>query len=680
MFDVYQIMLISRLSVFILIPLLIFCSLISRAQITAGFSSNLAGGCSPLTVSFTNTTTGASASATYTWDFGNGNQVTTADAQMPVGATYSVPQSYTVTLTVSDGSATSVATRVVTVYNNPVASFTGNLTRGCAPLSVVFTSASSPGTGSLSAYFWDFGDGHTMTSPTDTVIHVYTFAQDPGVSLTVTNSYGCTSTVTESALIHVQEGYQPAFTADSTLLCVITDPVQFTNTTLAPATVVYTWAFGDGTGSGVTSPAHTYSQKGTYDVSLIATATDGCSDTITQNAFVHAADYQLQIRVPSPLCSEDSVVLSDTSEPWASRVSWLFGDDNSVAAGDTVTHLFKTGGTFPVTVTGQFGQCLASDVSNITVLPSPALKGFVTSYDTLCGDNGLVTFQDTLAGVVSRTWYYDSTLAGEDPINSTAASTTANYAGPLNLTDSAQQVSVYYPVLSVTAANGCKATVVKPISIAPPIVAVRVFLNGVPENIYDYYVYACASTSFQFKATGMDSIVQYTWTFGDGAYSSDSTPTHTYAQPGTYTVILAYTTLHACTSSRAYYVITTYQTPEASFTISPGDTVCGNTPVVMTPNPGLPGWNWNYGDGYSDDDIYGQHEYKQSGTFTVRLISSSGTGCSDTVTHQITVLGNFPDIYNVAQTCDGDRGGGHLYGQRKTDNRLDMEFWGWNVG
>jgi PKD repeat protein len=79
---------------FVLLFFPVFCCL-AQAQLTANFSADKMGGCSPLLVQFTNTSTGASANARYHWDFGNGN---TSALQNP-GAIFTEEKTYTVTLT-----------------------------------------------------------------------------------------------------------------------------------------------------------------------------------------------------------------------------------------------------------------------------------------------------------------------------------------------------------------------------------------------------------------------------------------------------------------------------------------------------------------------------------------------------------------------------------------------------
>ena len=86
-----------RYSIFLF--LLIGFSLFTKAQLKANFTVDKDGGCSPLTVSFTNTSTGVTANTVYHWDLGNGHTSSLANA----GATYVPEQGYTVTLTITDG-------------------------------------------------------------------------------------------------------------------------------------------------------------------------------------------------------------------------------------------------------------------------------------------------------------------------------------------------------------------------------------------------------------------------------------------------------------------------------------------------------------------------------------------------------------------------------------------------
>ena len=96
---------------------------------------------------------------------------------------------------------------ITTLYNSitpstypPVAAFSANVTSGTAPLSVLFTDAT---TNSPTSWSWTFGDGGTSTSQNP--VHTYTVAGTYTVTLTATNVYG-SDTETKTGYITVSSG------------------------------------------------------------------------------------------------------------------------------------------------------------------------------------------------------------------------------------------------------------------------------------------------------------------------------------------------------------------------------------------------------------------------------------------------------------------------------------------
>ena len=164
----------------------VFLTVKLNAQLYADFAMDKTGGCSPVTINFTNLTNGASANAKYSWDFGNGNMSSLKNSS----AIYLQEKTYSVTLTVTDGSQTSTRTKTITVYKKPVADFSSASAKVCLPAAAQFNAASSAGDGSITTYQWDFGDGSTQQGYGNQMSHYYSVEQIPTVSLTVTNSYG----------------------------------------------------------------------------------------------------------------------------------------------------------------------------------------------------------------------------------------------------------------------------------------------------------------------------------------------------------------------------------------------------------------------------------------------------------------------------------------------------------
>jgi PKD repeat protein len=161
----------------------------------ANFTGSPRTGTAPLTVNFSDTSTGSPTS--WAWTFGDG---TTSTVQHP-SHVYSAAGTYSVTLraTNSSGSDTITKTDYISVSpaQPPDANFTASPTSGTTPLTVNFTDTS---TGSPTSWAWTFGDGGTSTAQHPS--HVYSDAGTYSVTLTVTNSLG-SDTLTRTDYITV---------------------------------------------------------------------------------------------------------------------------------------------------------------------------------------------------------------------------------------------------------------------------------------------------------------------------------------------------------------------------------------------------------------------------------------------------------------------------------------------
>ncbi len=157
----------------------------------ADFSAEPTSGLAPLSVQFTDSSTGNVTSRS--WSFGDGG---TSNLQNP-SYVYNTPGTYTVSLTVSGpvpsippSNGTKTRTDYITVaYPPPVAKFTASLYQGEAPLQVQFTDQS---TGHITSRTWDFGDG-TPGSSDPSPNHTYNATGLYPVTLQVTGDGGSSS-------------------------------------------------------------------------------------------------------------------------------------------------------------------------------------------------------------------------------------------------------------------------------------------------------------------------------------------------------------------------------------------------------------------------------------------------------------------------------------------------------
>lgn len=164
----------------------------------AGFSATNLSGVAPLTVTFSDTSSGAISG--WAWDFGDGSSSTAASPTH----VYGVPGKYNVSLIVTGPGGQDTETRsgyVNVAYPAPIADFNSDVVSGVAPLTVRFSDASS---GAVSGWAWDFGDGNSSTEASPT--HIYKAPGTYSVSLVVAGPGG---QGTETRSSYIQVGSEP---------------------------------------------------------------------------------------------------------------------------------------------------------------------------------------------------------------------------------------------------------------------------------------------------------------------------------------------------------------------------------------------------------------------------------------------------------------------------------------
>jgi PKD repeat protein len=238
--------------------------------ITAAFSQQNV--CEGAAMAFTDMSTSINGSITsWMWDFGDSNMSTT---QNPTH-TYAAPGTYNVELIVMNANNDAdTVVMPVTVYENPLASFTTTATAGCGTICVGFTDLSTSNSGNITSWMWDFGNSATSTQPNTSAC--YTQPGTYTAELVVSTIYGCSdSTSTNVTSYAVPTAAFSSSTAGST--------VNFSDaSTGGSGNFTYAWDFGDGNTDNTANPSHTYAQDGNYMVCLMILDTIGCADTVCQ--------------------------------------------------------------------------------------------------------------------------------------------------------------------------------------------------------------------------------------------------------------------------------------------------------------------------------------------------------------------------------------------------------------
>jgi gliding motility-associated-like protein len=612
--------------------LLAICTIDATAQLpVANFSASTVSGCGPLAVAFTDLSTGGP--ILWDWDFGNGQ---TSHVQNP-SISYASAGAYTVKLTVVNRNGQDSITKfdLINVAPFPTSSFTANLVVACQPAGIQFQDNSTPGQGSISTWFWRFGDG--ATSGQSNPFHVYTQSGYYDVSLIVTNSEGCSSTSGSTRFLRVVSGVQADFAfAQTSNSCSAPFQLGFTNQTAGPGTLNYNWDLGNGNVSTQTNPTTSYPTNTNYTVTLIAQSSLGCSDTIQKNISIPAAN--AVISSPDSACVNNPVSFKNGSSPAPLSSAWSFGDGNTstaISPSDTYTSV----GSYQVKLVNTYLTCVDSVTKTIAAVIPPT-PNFTATLTTACAAPFTASFQDATtpaAGLVKRIWNFgDGT-----PLDSTSSPTiTHNYTVP----------GSYDVTLTVFNSAGCGSTITKPkfIQVIIPSVILKPAQVG-----------GCVNTGF-FQPTAIvtsaDSVVSWSWTApaATPASSTSPTPVFSYSTLGTHDISLTIQTKDGCTVTTNFANAALVGTPTpAVFSVS-STTVCRSTPINFT-STSMPAdkWQWNFGDGvFIETDTPGiHHTYKNNGSYNV-LLTVINNGCPSSATSPISVQVNPPVAgFSYADSC-----------------------------
>src|SRR5262249_44091702 len=136
-----------------------------------------------------------------------------------------------------------------------------------------------------------------------------------------------------------------------------------------------------------------------------------------------------------------------------------------------------------------------------------------------------------------------------------------------------------------------------------------------------------SSVSFAGTASGGTAPLSYRWDFGDGSSASGTlTPSHTYADNGTYTAILNVTDAAGLVAQDTAVVTVANVAPTASaggpYHATPGSAVSfsgrATDPSTVDTAAGF-SYAWDFGDGTTGSGATPSHTYAAAGTYIATL-------------------------------------------------------------
>jgi PKD repeat protein len=476
----------------------------------AAFTQDRTSGTTPLTVRFTNQSSGQITS--YSWDFGDGS---TSTEQNPTHQ-FARIGTYNVILTVTGPGGTAFATVKITAEDNtvpaPDAVFTAAPASGNAPLDVQFTNAS---TGQITSYSWDFGDGQTSTETSPR--HRFDRAGTYTVRLMVVGPGGQDSAQQSISVTQQANAPSASFRANPASGNIPLS-VTFENTSSGSITS-YSWDFGDGQTSTEQSPTYRYTIAGTYTVKLTVTGPGGTSEatatvSATQPITAPTAAFAAE---PSTGEAPLTVVLRNQSTGQGLSNAWDFGDGQT-STETSPTHIFNTAGRYEVklTVTNSAGSSTASAIIEVTDRPVAPVASFTANPAT--GDAPLTVQFDSSASTGTITGY-----AWDFGDGNTSADANPQYTYTVP--------NSYTVTLTVSGPAG-SSSMTSTVTVNAAAVAPVASFTANPAT-------GDAPLTVQFDSSASTgTITGYVWDFGDGNTSADANPQYTYTVPNSYTVTL----------------------------------------------------------------------------------------------------------------------------------------------
>lgn len=489
-----------------------------------------------------------------------------------------------------------------------------------SPLSVQFMNMSQGGN---LEYLWDFGDGQTSTE--ENPIHEYAqFGGYPVLLTVVDNSIGCTSSAPGYIVLDSMTGSCQAmfqyFTAPNQPLT-----LNFMDQSMGNPTN-FNWDFGDGQGSNLQYPVHTYDQPGYYQICLSISSNDStcfdmyCITTLVGNDTLGCqADYAYFPSVDSANPNGNYRTLQFVDMSFGNPTSWMWNfGDGSASSEQNPVHTFGTDGVYQVCLTIQSADstCFSEYCQEIVVQnDTTSCMAQFTYFADSSQNQHVIQFVDLSEGNIDS-WFWDfgdgNSSVVQNPVHA--------YNAP----------GFYNVCLTVQGMNNCISTTCQNVIVQEDTTSCIAQYAYYPDSSQSPY-------SLQFVDLSYGNIADWYWDFGDGTSSVVQNPMHTFPDAGMYYVCLTITgpisqsvwceEVYVEAGSGCYNYFT-YQT--VGNTVQFSGFHSSDAPASYT---------WDFGDGMSGEGQQATHDYAGPGMYYVSLQSWDDNMC-EAVSSQMVVVGD----------------------------------------
>lgn len=508
----------------------------------------------------------------------------------------------------------------------------------CDGYTVDFNGAASVNS---NTYFWNFGDPTTTADTSNLISTSYTYP-DSGIYNVMLVAYDPAGNCydTSYAVFEVYPKLSPDFNPPPGQ-CFEGNSFNFTASGQFTNDASFLWNFG------VNSLPATSAQQNPNNIHLGLLGTNqvtltvsqyGCTETLTKT-LPTVSKPTAQISAANQYCVGYEIQFENNSDS-ANAWMWNFGVNNVLS--DT-SHLFQPqyiypdSGIYTVSLIA-YNQWFCSDTTQLNFWVFPLLNPLISGAEDQCFLDNSFNFQ--AAGA------YTSDATFEWNLGNTASVATSSSADVSNIVYS--QLGVY-PISLTVSQYGCVKTVTDSVGLYDSPKAKFSISGGL----------GCAPVYVQLidSSTAATSMI-YNWNLGDNSSMNTPNPSHSYENPGNYTITLTVITTTGCKDTSTFVYPNAVQViayPQAGLVANPTEASIFDPFITFSDiSQGATNCALQFSDGTYTEQCNYTHTFTDTGFFKVTQFVKNELNCIDSTSITVYISPEFRLFIPDAFTPNGD--------------------------